>query len=64
MNSIDYKKFQRFQNHLVKSFIDTGLEFEIDTVFGNELFQRCADAAFKVYEKYSTSDSEARNDLN
>lgn len=52
MNLETYKKYQKFQTHLSKAFIDTHDAFEIDTIFGNELFQRCSDAAFKVFDKY------------
>lgn len=45
-----YDKFQSFQNQLAEL---SDKEFGIETVEGNELFQRTSDAAFDVYKKYS-----------
>jgi|GEM_PF-3758193 len=54
MTTQQYNKIQDFQKRifdLVDSYQST------DTVFGNELFQRMADAAFDVFENHD-------NDLN
>ena len=45
-----YDSFQSFQNQL---FELADKEFGIETIKGNELFQRTSDAAFDVYKKYS-----------
>lgn len=54
MSNVQYSMFEAFQGKILVTFINNfeKTPIEIDSVFGNELFQRMMDAAFLVFEKY------------
>ena len=54
MNAEQYKKFQEAQNILFNAA--DSIE-PIETVKGNELFQRISDACFEFYQKHHETSS-------